>query len=77
MRGDGHDPVRDFFQDANLPPISKSVLIIGILVLVGLSMLMTMFYTVEPDEIAVVQRFSRYNGHATNGHRRSALCAEW
>src|SRR5688500_5665768 len=60
MRGDGRDPVRDFFQDANLPHIPKGVLIIGVLVLVGLSMLMTMFYTVEPDEIAVVQRFGRY-----------------
>jgi modulator of FtsH protease HflK len=60
MRGDGNDPVRDFSQDANIPRMPKGVLIIGILVLAGLSMLMTMFYTVEPDEIAVVQRFSRY-----------------
>lgn len=60
MRGDGNDPVRDFFQDANIPRMPKGVLIIGILVLVGLSMLMTMFYTVEADEIAVVQRLGRY-----------------
>ena len=54
MRGDGNDPVRDFFQDANIPRIPKGVLLIGILVLLGLSMLMTVFYQVEPDEVAVV-----------------------
>ena len=60
MRGDGNDPVRDFFQDANIPRIPKGVLLIGILVLLGLSMLMTVFYQVEPDEVAVVMRFGRY-----------------
>lgn len=60
MRGDGNDPVRDFFQDANIPRIPKSVLIIGILVLVVLSLLMTAFYTVEADEVGVVQRFGQY-----------------
>jgi len=29
-------------------------------VLVGLSMLLTLFYQVEPDEVAVIQRFGRY-----------------
>jgi modulator of FtsH protease HflK len=67
MRGDGNDPVRDFSQDANLPPIPKGVLIIGILVLVGLSMLMTAFYTVEPAEIAVIQRLGRYVRQAGPG----------
>jgi membrane protease subunit HflK len=43
-----------------MPRIPKSVIGIGILVLFGLSMLFTMFYTVEPDEVAIVQRFGRY-----------------
>lgn len=60
MRDDGHDPVRDFFQHATRSRLPKGELVIGILVLVGLSMLMTVFYTVEPDEIAVIQRFGRY-----------------
>jgi membrane protease subunit HflK len=34
--------------------------IIGVLVLVGAIMLLTMFYTVEADEVAVVQRFGKY-----------------
>jgi membrane protease subunit HflK len=60
MRGDGNDPVRDLFQDANFPRLPKGVLIIGFLVLLGVSILLTAFYTVEPDEVAVVQRFGRY-----------------
>ncbi len=60
MRGDGNDPVRDFFQDANIPRIPKGLLIGGVVVLVGLSMLFTVFYTVEPDEVAVIQRFGKY-----------------
>jgi membrane protease subunit HflK len=34
--------------------------IIGILVLVGAVMLLTVFYTVEADEVAMVQRFGKY-----------------
>lgn len=60
MRGDGNDPVRDFFQDANIPNIPRGVLIIGVLVLVVLSLMMTSFYTVEPEEVAVIQRFGKY-----------------
>jgi membrane protease subunit HflK len=60
MRGDNGDPVRDLFQDANIPRIPKGAIIIGILVLVGISILLTAFYTVEPDEVAVVQRFGKY-----------------
>lgn len=60
MRGDNGDPVRDFFQDANMPRIPKGMVIVGILVLLGLSLVLTMFYTVEADEVAVVQRFGKY-----------------
>jgi membrane protease subunit HflK len=60
MRGDGNDPVRDLFQDANLPRPPKGVLLIGFLALLGVSILLTAFYTVEPDEVAVIQRFGRY-----------------
>jgi membrane protease subunit HflK len=60
MRGNGDDPVRDFLQDANLPRLPRGVLLGIVVVLVGLSMLLTIFYQVEPDEVAVVQRFGRY-----------------
>jgi membrane protease subunit HflK len=60
MRGDGNDPIRDFFQDANIPRIPKGFLAIGIAVLIGLSMLLTVFYQVEADEVAVIQRFGKY-----------------
>jgi membrane protease subunit HflK len=60
MRGDNGDPVRDFFQDANMPRIPKGMVIVGILVLLGISLVLTMFYTVEADEVAVVQRFGKY-----------------
>ena len=60
MRGDGNDPIRDFFQDANIPRIPKGFWIIGIAVLFGLSLLLTVFYQVEPAEVAVVQRFGKY-----------------
>jgi membrane protease subunit HflK len=60
MRGNGDDPVRDFLQDANLPRLPRGVMLGIVIVLVGLSMLLTIFYQVEPDEVAVVQRFGRY-----------------
>jgi modulator of FtsH protease HflK len=60
MRGDGNDPIRDSFQDANIPRVPKGFLTIGILVLLGLSMLLTVFYQVEADEVAVIQRFGKY-----------------
>jgi membrane protease subunit HflK len=34
--------------------------IVGVLVLVGAVMLLTVFYTVEADEVAMVQRFGKY-----------------
>jgi membrane protease subunit HflK len=43
------------------------VWIIGILVLLGVSILLTAFYTIEPDEVAVVQRFGRYVRQAEPG----------
>ena len=42
---------------SRLPP---RVVLLGVLILVGLSLLLTVFYTVEADEIAVVQRFGKY-----------------
>jgi membrane protease subunit HflK len=34
--------------------------VVGVLVLIGASLLLTMFYTVEADEVAIVQRFGKY-----------------
>ena len=60
MRDGNGSPARDFFQDAKIPRLPKSVLIIGVVVLVGISILLSIFYTVDADEVAVVQRFGRY-----------------
>jgi membrane protease subunit HflK len=60
MRGNNGDSGRDLFQDGNMPRIPKGAFLIGILVLFGIGVLLTMFYTVEADEVAVVQRFGKY-----------------
>ena len=43
-----------------MPGPPRGLVIIGGLVLLGAIMLLTMFYTVEADEVAVVQRFGKY-----------------
>ena len=43
-----------------MPGPPRGLVIIGVLVLLGAIMLLTMFYTVEADEVAVVQRFGKY-----------------
>lgn len=60
MRGDERDPLRDLFQESNIPKLPPGAVLIGLLLLVGVAILWTMFYTVEADEVAVVQRFGRY-----------------
>jgi membrane protease subunit HflK len=60
MRGDNDDPLPELFREGNMPQIPRGVILIGILVLIGISLVFTMFYTVEADEVAVVQRFGRY-----------------
>ena len=60
MRDGNGDPARDFFQDANIPRLPKGVIVVGVLALLVISTLLTIFYTVEADEVAVVQRFGRY-----------------
>lgn len=67
MRGNGDDPVRDFLQDANLPRLPKGVILGIVIVLVGLSMLLTVFYQVDADEVAVIQRFGRYQRQTDPG----------
>ena len=42
-----------------MPNLPKGVVVIGVLVLLGAAMLLTMFYTVEADEVAIVQRFGK------------------
>lgn len=60
MRGNQDDFDRDILPDANLPRPSTGLIIVGILALVGVGMLWSLFYTVETDEVAVVQRFGKY-----------------
>jgi len=43
-----------------MPNLPKGVVVIGVLVLLGIAMLLTTFYTVEADEVGVVQRFGKY-----------------
>jgi modulator of FtsH protease HflK len=45
---------------ADLPRLSPRVILLGAIIIAGLGMLLTIFYTVEADEMAVVQRFGKY-----------------
>ena len=60
MRGDQNGLGRDRSPDGPLPNLPRGFVVIGVLVLIGASLLLTMFYTVEADEVAVVQRFGKY-----------------
>ena len=59
MRGDHNGLGRDL-PDTPMPSPPRGLVIIGVLVVLGAIMLLTMFYTVEADEVAVVQRFGKY-----------------
>ena len=59
MRGDHNSLGRDL-PDAPMPSLPRGLVLIGVLVLLGAVMLLTMFYTVEADEVAVVQRFGKF-----------------
>jgi modulator of FtsH protease HflK len=59
MRGD-HDGLGRDLPGTPMPSPPRGLVIIGVLVLLGAVMLLTMFYTVEADEVAVVQRFGKY-----------------
>jgi membrane protease subunit HflK len=45
---------------AELSRLPPRVWLLGVFIIVGLSMLLSVFYTVEADEMAVVQRFGKY-----------------
>src|SRR5215469_15146682 len=60
MRGDDRLVGQGRFPDGPLPNVPRGVIIVGGLVLIGAILLLTMFYTVEADEVAVVQRFGKY-----------------
>ena len=45
---------------ASLPNLPRGVIVVGVLALIGTILLLTMFYTVEADEVAIVQRFGKY-----------------
>ena len=60
MRGDQIRGGRDLPPGAPLPNLPRGVIVVGVLVLIGAILLLTMFYTVEADEVAIVQRFGKY-----------------
>src|SRR5262245_59911715 len=60
MRGDQSRWGRDLPPGAPLPNLPRGVMVVGVLVLIGAILLLTMFYTVEADEVAIVQRFGMY-----------------
>lgn len=43
-----------------MPKIPKSLLTLGALVILGLIFLFTSFYTVDADEVGIIQRFGKY-----------------
>lgn len=60
MRGDDNGLGRGRSLDGPVPNLPRGVVVVGVLVLIAASLLLTMFYTVEADEVAVVQRFGKY-----------------
>lgn len=60
MRGDQNGLGRDLPPGAPLSNLPRGLVVAGVLVLIGASLLLTMFYTVEADEVAIVQRFGKY-----------------
>ena len=60
MRGDDRGLERHLPSGAPLPNLPRGVLVVGVLGLIGASLLLTIFYTVDADEVAVVQRFGQY-----------------
>src|SRR5215831_13328691 len=60
MREDDRLLGRGRAPDGPIPNVPRGVIIIGVLVLIGGILLLTMFYTVEADEVAIVQRFGKY-----------------
>src|SRR5262244_3126406 len=60
MRGDDRLLGQGRSPDGPIPSLPRGVMIVGILVLIGAILLLTMFYTVEADEVAVVQRVGKY-----------------
>src|SRR4029434_3948290 len=59
MRGDHNSLGRDL-PDAPMSRPPRGLVIIGGLVLLGVIMLLSMFYNVGADEVPVVQRFGKY-----------------
>jgi regulator of protease activity HflC (stomatin/prohibitin superfamily) len=60
MRGDDRLLGPGRASDGPIPNVPRGAIIVGVLVLLGVIMLLTMFYTVEADEVAVVQHFGKY-----------------
>src|SRR4030095_2409349 len=60
MRGNQNNLGRDLPSGTPMPNPPKGVVVIGVLVLLGAAMLWSTFYSVEADEVAVVQRFGKY-----------------
>ena len=60
MRGDDRILGSGRAPDGPIPNVPRGVIIVGVLVLIGVILLLTTFYTVEADEVAVVQRFGKY-----------------
>jgi regulator of protease activity HflC (stomatin/prohibitin superfamily) len=60
MRGDNDDSLQELLRNLDTSRIPRGAILIGLLVLIGIVIAWTTFYTVEADEVAVVQRFGRY-----------------
>jgi len=80
MRDDDNDPIQELLRNLNtsrIPRIPSRAILIGLLVLIGVIVVWTTFYTVEADEVAVVQRFGRYVRREAPGlHSRLPLGLE-
>ena len=61
--GTGYNPIPEF----KMPKISPSLIILGVVGVIVLAGVFTSFYQVNPDEVAVIQRFGKFIGTADQG----------
>ncbi len=54
------EPPRPQMPEIKLPTVNAGMLRLGVLVLLGLILVLTSFYTIDPEETGLVLRFGRY-----------------
>src|SRR5262245_59342894 len=77
MRDDPDEALQELFRHFKTSRLPPGVIPIGLLIVAATIVVWTIFYTVEADEVAVVQRFGRYVRQESPGlHARLPLGLE-